>query len=191
MLRPASPSCMCHAQLDCGRTRAGPAADPDHSHCLSEITLQIGERSTPAARPCRRCESAPSISGRPALNSAPSQKRRPLGAWQAHAMRLRLGQQGAPPPPPAPPLPPISRALSGLPHIPALRCSLPFNFPHVGVTQAAPPLPASVAAEGWTLDHNRVQAGGGTPRPAALPLEPRCRARRGSRLGSLSTALPL
>ncbi|KAI7844502.1 hypothetical protein COHA_001861 [Chlorella ohadii] len=39
--------------------------------------------------------------------------------------------------------------------------STPFSFPHVGVTRTAPPLPEAVAAEGWTLDHNRVQVGRG------------------------------
>lgn len=38
-------------------------------------------------------------------------------------------------------------------------CSSPFSFPHVGVTCTAPPLPETVASEGWTLDHNRVQVG--------------------------------
>ncbi|KAL4859407.1 hypothetical protein ACK3TF_000514 [Chlorella vulgaris] len=38
---------------------------------------------------------------------------------------------------------------------------LPFNFPHVGVTRTAPPLPEDVAAEGWTVDHNRVMVGRG------------------------------
>ena len=40
-------------------------------------------------------------------------------------------------------------------------CSLPFNFPHVGVTRAAPPLPPAVAAEGWSVDHSAVQVGRG------------------------------
>lgn len=38
-------------------------------------------------------------------------------------------------------------------------CSSPFSFPHVGVTRTAPPLPETVAAEGWALDHNCVQVG--------------------------------
>ncbi|PSC73763.1 hypothetical protein C2E20_2908 isoform X1 [Micractinium conductrix] len=38
---------------------------------------------------------------------------------------------------------------------------LPFSFQHVGITQAAPPLPADVEAEAWTVDHNRVKLGQG------------------------------
>lgn len=40
-------------------------------------------------------------------------------------------------------------------------CSLPFNFPHLGITRTSPPLPEAVAAESWTIDHNRVQVGRG------------------------------
>lgn len=55
-------------------------------------------------------------------------------------------------PPRVPPFP-ASRCIAAC--SPA-HCSLPFNFPHVGVTRTAPPLPEDVAAEGWTVDHNRV-----------------------------------
>ena len=44
---------------------------------------------------------------------------------------------------------------------PNTSCRLPFSFPHVGITRTSPPLPESVAAEAWTIDHNRVQVGGG------------------------------
>lgn len=38
---------------------------------------------------------------------------------------------------------------------------LPFTFPHPGATQSAPPLPLDLAAEGWTIDHHKVQVGRG------------------------------
>ena len=44
-----------------------------------------------------------------------------------------------------------------LDHSPACCCSGSFNHSHAAATEHAPPLPPGPIADGWVLDHNRVQ----------------------------------